>query len=300
MNDRRNIIILGAPMESEALLEGVNLMPAALRAAGLVDALVGVDLGDLPISITDSARDPSTGLVAYEQIRAATGLVRNGVLDLLRRPGLPLVIGGCCGVLVGIFAALRQHAGRTGLAFVDGHYDFYDGATSPAGALADMELRVLTGAGPAELVNAGGAVPLLQPRDAWVLAYRDAWEMTAAGAPDPIVEIPDAHFRDDVRVVADGPAEVGADAARALAADPGRFWLHLDLDALSTAAMPAVDYLLPGGLDWEQMAALLRPLAASRALIGMDVTIYNPSLDPKRESARPIVELLAGVLDARA
>ena len=101
-------------------------------------------------------------------------------------------------------------------------------------------------------------------------------------------------------MLADGPAEVGAEAATALAADPGRFWLHLDLDALSTAAMPAVDYVLPGGLDWEQMAALLRPLAASRALIGMDVTIYNPSLDPKRESARPIVELLAGVLDARA
>ncbi len=300
MNDRRNIIILGAPMESEALLEGVNLMPAALRAAGLVDAVGGVDLGDLPIAITDAARDPSTGLVAYEQIRVATGLVRNGVLDLLRRPGLPLVIGGCCGVLVGIFAALRRHAGRTGLAFVDGHYDYYDGATSPAGALADMELRVLTGAGPDELVNAGSAVPLLQPRDAWVLAFRDAWEMTAAGAPDPLAEIPDAHFRDDVRVLADGPAEVGAEAATALAADPGRFWLHLDLDALSTTAMPAVDYLLPGGLDWEQMATLLRPLAASPALLGMDVTIYNPSLDPKRELARPIVELLAGVLDARA
>ena len=86
----------------------------------------------------------------------------------------------------------------------------------------------------------------------------------------------------------------------ALVAGPGRFWLHVDLDALSTEAMPAVDYLLPGGLDWDELAALLRPLATSPALLGMDVTIYNPSLDPGRRLAPRIVELLAEVLRARA
>ena len=192
---RAGIAVLGAPMESEALLEGVNLMPAALRTAGLIGALRAADLGDLPISITDTERDAGTGLVAYGQVCAATHVVRDGVLALLDRSELPLVVGGCCGILVGIFAALRRSVGRAGLAFVDGHYDFYDGATSPAGALADMELRVLTGAGPDALVSAGGAPPLLEPRDAWVLGVRDAWEMNEAGAPDPLVEIAEAHFR---------------------------------------------------------------------------------------------------------
>jgi hypothetical protein len=32
----------------------------------------------------------------------------------------------------------------------------------------------------------------------------------------------------------------------------------------------------------------------------MDVTIYNPSLDPERALARPIVELLASTLAGRA
>ena len=175
--DLRQIVVLGAPMESEALLDGVNLMPAALRAAGLVDALGAVDLGDLPIAVTDPQRDPETGIVAFAQLCAATGLVRDGVAALLddapshamagptrtaaptpptrtrRRPAthppsgagptdvaaaprLPLVVGGCCGILVGVFAALTAAYGRVGLAFVDGHYDYYDSATSPAGALA--------------------------------------------------------------------------------------------------------------------------------------------------------------------
>jgi arginase len=280
-------------MESEALLEGVNLMPAALRAAGLVAALGANDLGDLPIAITDDRRDPATGLIAYRQICAATEVVRDGVLPLLGREALPLVVGGCCGILVGIFAALTAARGRVGLAFVDGHYDFYDGATSPAGALADMELRVLTGAGPEALVSAGARRPLLEPRDAWVLAFRDAWEMTAAGAPDPLVEIAAAHFRDVEAVKAQGPAAAGDEAAAALAAGPGQFWLHVDLDVLSSAAMPAVDYLLPGGLEWDELSELLRPLAASPALVGVDVTIYNPSLDPERRLAPRIVRLLA-------
>jgi arginase len=61
-----------------------------------------------------------------------------------------------------------------------------------------------------------------------------------------------------------------------------------------------VDYLLPGGLGWDELADLLRPLTASPALLGMDVTIYNPSLDPERRMAPLIVRLLSEVLAARA
>jgi arginase len=295
--DRRPLVVLGAPMESEALLEGVNRMPEALRAAGLIDALGAADLGDLPIRITDPERDPVSGLVAYRQIVAATAVVRAGVAAALERPGLPLVVGGCCGILVGIFAALQAGPGRTGLAFADGHYDFYDAATSPAGALADTELRVLTGSGPEELVAAGSTIPLLRAEDAWVLGVRDGDEMADAGAPDPVADLVASQVTDDAAVRHD-PARAGRRAAAGLEADPGRFWLHLDLDVLSVAALPAVDYHLPGGLDWDELAALLRPLAASPALLGMDVTIYNPSLDPGRAHAPRIVELLREVLSA--
>jgi arginase len=117
--------------------------------------------------------------------------------------------------------------------------------------------------------------------------------MVAAGAPDPLTEIGEAHVRDDRAVKTAGPSAVGAEAAAALAAGPGSFWVHVDLDALSTEAMPAVDYLLPGGLDWEELTALLRALTASPVLLGVDVTIYNPSLDPERRLAPDIVRMLA-------
>ncbi len=298
---QRGVVVLGAPMDSEALPQGTDLMPQALRDAGLDAALraAGVavaDLGDLDIRVTDASRDPVTGIVGYRQVCAATEAIREGIPQLLDSPDVPLVLGGCCGILVGIFAALRDRYGRAGLAFVDGHLDFYDGATAPVGALADMELAVLTGRGPRALTAIAGEPPLVRAADLWVLGFRDRWVMQERGAPDAFRALPEAHFVDDAGVRRNGPDEVGRLVAGTLALQPGAYWLHVDLDVLSPSVMPAVDDVVPGGLDWDELTALLRPLARDGALLGMDVAIYDPALDPERALAPRIVQLLADVL----
>ncbi len=50
---------------------------------------------------------------------------------------------------------------------------------------------------------------------------------------------------------------------------------------LDNAIMPAVDYHLPGGgLQWDELSALLRTLMVSGQAEGITITIVNPSLDP--------------------
>jgi arginase len=73
------------------------------------------------------------------------------------------------------------------------------------------------------------------------------------------------------------------------------WWFHLDLDVLSTEALPAVDYLQPGGLAWDELERVATT-AIEAEPIGWDVTIYNPDLDPDRAHARRIVEFLATVV----
>ena len=52
----------------------------------------------------------------------------------------------------------------------------------------------------------------------------------------------------------------------------GRFWIHPDVvDVLDEAAMPATDYLMPGGLDWDELAELLAPLCAAPGLAGISL-----------------------------
>ena len=72
------------------------------------------------------------------------------------------------------------------------------------------------------------------------------------------------------------------------------FWLHLDVDVLDEAIFPATDYLQPGGLDWEELAAVLGPLAASEALVGASLACYNPEKDPGLDCGRALVAALAG------
>ena len=49
---------------------------------------------------------------------------------------------------------------------------------------------------------------------------------------------------------------------------------------LDEREMPATDYLMPGGLDWAELAELMRPLGASEALAGLSLGCVNPEKDP--------------------
>jgi arginase len=55
---------------------------------------------------------------------------------------------------------------------------------------------------------------------------------------------------------------------------------------------------MPGGLDWDELAALIAPLMASRRCIGIDLTIYNPTLDHDGRSAQRIVDFVADMAHA--
>ncbi len=94
---------------------------------------------------------------------------------------------------------------------------------------------------------------------------------------------------DEVRT--EGPGEVGERVAVALADGPA-FWLHLDVDVLDQATFPATDYLMPNGMSWDELGAVLGPLASSPALTGASLACYNPQKDPELRCGRALVDAL--------
>jgi arginase len=288
---------LGVPYNSDPA-PGVDKAPAVLRDAGLLEGLGGLaDAGDLTLARDpNESRDPETGYLAPRSLLAASQTIRRRVEQLLAAAERPLLIGGDCALLMGVFAALRDHGERTGLVFIDGHVDFYDPKQSPTGEAADSELAVLAGRGPRGFIDLAGPPPLVDPADVVVLGFRDQADWATFGAVDPTILEPQLRLLDLDELRRRGLEQTGRDMARSLAQGPGRFWLHLDLDVLSTAALPAVDYPMEGGLDWYELMQLTRPLAISPALVGIDVTIYNPELDPNRVYAPRIVRFLSDLL----
>jgi arginase len=77
----------------------------------------------------------------------------------------------------------------------------------------------------------------------------------------------------------------------------GGFWIHVDADVLDPTVLPAVDSPEPGGLTLEELDELLTPLVRHPSALGLELTIYDPALDPDRSSAGRLTALLQGVLD---
>lgn len=70
------------------------------------------------------------------------------------------------------------------------------------------------------------------------------------------------------------------------------FWVHLDADVLDPAVMPAVDSPDDGGLLPEELGPLLRVLVRPPRRVGLDVTVYDPDLDPDGTAGALLTDLL--------
>jgi arginase len=289
----RTIGLLGVPTNSSGKIDGVARGPMALREAGLLDAIQKHadvhDYGNVALPDSSPERDAETHVIDPQGLGVLVARVRDAVTSILDNGHLPLVIGGDCPLLLGCLAAVTGR-GRLGLLFVDGHEDAYLPGQSSTGEVADMELAFALGMADASWSpELTALLPLVEPADVRILGARDAGLLRAEGVPslgDRLAIV------DGDRLAAD-PAGTAASACASLS-DP--WWFHLDLDVLSTEALPAVDYPQPGGLAWEELVSV-----ATTALLadphGWDITIYNPDLDPERVHARRIVRFVGSVIE---
>jgi arginase len=187
--------------------------------------------------------------------------------------------------------ALRRK-GRYGLLFLDGHADFYQPEASLTGEAADMDLGLVSGRGPAIVTDLEGRRPYVRDEDIVLFGHRDTATALKYGSQD--VRETDITVLDLQAVRKPGVAAAAKAAVQQLSSGDRRgFWIHLDVDVLDDAVMPAVDYRMSDGLDFEELVAVLRAAIGSGRAVGLNLTIFNPNLDPNRTIARNLVGALA-------
>jgi len=258
---------------------GVQYLPVAFKAAGLMSGLRAEYGGQVSPLSYSSERDKLTLLLNPDSIREFSLQLADAVAFVLHNKRFPLVLGGDCSILIGNLLALRR-LGTYGLFFIDGHADFYQPQVSPTGEVADMDLAIVSGRGPNILTNIEGLKPLVRDPDIIVFGYRDAEQAASYGSPD--VRDTNMHVFDLSYVRKfDTIAAAACQAVDVLENNElDGFWIHLDADVLDDSIMPAVDYRLGGGgLSFSELSELLKTLVASDAAVGMDITIFNPLLD---------------------
>jgi arginase len=293
----REIVVVGVPIDSLGKPGGTELSPGVWRGLGIAAALGARDAGDLPVRITGEERDAASGIVGFATVVSTCEGIRDGLAPLLRDGSFAVVLGGCCSLVPGVAAALRSAGpGPFGLAYIDGHLDTYDPRTSPTGEAADMPVAVCAGLGDPALTGLAGTMPLVDPAHIALLAHRDSDEARGEGSAMP-GDLGIGTSIDCAAVRSAGPRETGERIAPQLSAAAGRFWVSIDVDVLSRAAMPATPVQQDGGLSLGELAELAEPLVRHPACAGLDLLCYDPELDDAAHSSgKALVDLLARVL----
>jgi arginase len=251
---------------------GVRRLADALRACGLVKRLDALDGGRVDAPAYVSVPVNRAALPGY------TRTLAERVGALLDEGAKPLVLGGDCSNLLGTMLALRRRA-RHGLVHIDGHLDFrHPGWSGGIGAVAGEDLAGVTGRLEPELSDIDGLGPYVLDADTVHLGDRE-------GDPDELAAVAKTGITvrrlDELR--ADGPA-----------VPPVPYWMHVDADVLDSALMPAVDSPAPGGLTFEELSALLRAVVGGA--VGVQVTVFDPDLDPDGSQARALTDCLVSAL----
>ncbi|MET9609521.1 arginase family protein [Streptomyces sp. NPDC006512] len=294
----RTLVLLDAPSNlglrppAPGTVPGVYKLAGALREQGLLHRL-GAREGGVVVPPRYDRGDWREGDGVFHAAALAryTVTLADRIEKHLRAGEFPVVLGGDCSIQLGAALAMRR-IGRYGLAAIDGSADFRhpgnEAVNGPVGAAAGEELALATGRGQSDLTGLEGLGPYLRDEDVRLFGLRDGDadlpELRGAGITTATVGDIRAHGAGTVaRAALEGlhpPATAG-------------FWIHLDADVLDPSVMPAVDSQEPGGLRPGELAALLAVLVGSPRCVGLNVTVYDPDLDPDGSAGALLADLVA-------
>ena len=301
------LVVLDAPSNlglrppAPGRIPGVYKLPEALRGQRLLERLGALDGGRVDPPAYSPEADLATGFRNGTALSGYALALAERVAEIVRAGSFPLVLGGDCGILVGSMLALRT-LGRYGLMFIDGHDDYthvrepekYYGYFTAAG----LDLYLVTGHGPAALSNLRGLGPYVPEENVVVFGYypdpHDAEMYAVEGRA-----LSKLTFMEHAQVRALG-AGAAARAALDRLAGKGvdRFWIHLDADVLDPRSMSAVDAPNPVGLSYAELSEALSVFLASGRAVGLEVTIFDPELDPTGEIAAAFTTCLVEAFEA--
>lgn len=300
----RSLTLLGAPSNigirpyDDGRLRALDEAPSALRKLGLTARIGARDLGDVhPPAYEDFVRPPRDVRNQTPLVQYSTALAER-VADAGAHGDFVVLIGGDCSIVVGAMMGARRLVGghAVGLAYVDAHADFATEEASYTGSAASMCLAMVAGHGNTALARMAGAAPLVRPTDIALVGRRDEGEPYghAALVPLGVHDAPYAQVRShgiertvaDVSAILTGPGLAG-------------FWIHVDADVLDASIMPAVDSPTPNGPGLDELVALVAPLVRHPRALGMQLTIYDPGLDPDGACAELLVQFLEQTLVGR-
>jgi formiminoglutamase len=270
------VALLGAPMEAGSVTPGrCDLAPAAVR-----NAMKRISTYDLVEALELESPVHDAGDVAVQGMMPADGFasLRDAVAACTARHALTLVIGGNNAVTRPVAHGLGAPLSEIGLITLDAHFDMRETDDGPRNG---NPVRCLLEDGlPGANICQIGLAPFANTR----AMHEDA---LAAG-----IGIYDIEF-----VLSEG-IEAAIDDALERLSHVDAILVDFDIDVIDRGQFPGAPGARPGGLPVWDFFRAARRLAEEERVRAVDLTEFDPSLDPTDISgltaARWVAEILAG------
>ncbi len=294
----KDIILIGAPVDSGKRRRGCLMGPDAYRVAGI--ATMAEELGH---SVRDRGNlaPEETGLAEDSHLHAlpeTVGWTRtlSAAAEVAAQEGLPIFLGGDHALSLGSVAGMAAHAHGEGrplfLLWLDAHSDFHTPLTTTSGNLHGTPVAYVTGE---PGFDAFPPVPHpLPPERVCMIGLRSVDPQERAALRDKDMTLL------DMRQIDEGGIKPGLAAFldRVIAAN-GLLHVSLDVDFLDPAIAPAVGTTVPGGATYREAHLVMELLYEAGCVASLDLVELNPFLDDRGRTASLMVDLTASLLGRR-
>ncbi|MFZ5961522.1 arginase [Thalassococcus sp. BH17M4-6] len=291
----KNILLIGAPVDSGKARQGCLMGPDAYRTARIAGALGDLghtvtDLGNVAADANDIA--PRDGLQNLSQTIGWTTALSRAATDAMAQ-GLPIFLGGDHSLSLGSVHGVAAHAAAKGqpqfVLWLDAHSDFHTCETTTSGNLHGTPLAYLTGRN-----GFDGFPPVPHPipeQNVCIIGLR-----SVDGPERAMLEASEIRRHDMRDIDENGIAKPLGAFLDVVAQAGGALHVSLDVDFLDPSVAPAVGTTVPGGATVREAHLVMEMLNDSGLMTSLDLVELNPMLDERGRTAQLMVDLAASAL----
>ncbi len=294
----KNIILIGAPLDSGKRRQGCLMGPDAYRTAGLAQALqdLGHDVTDqgnvAPDAFTHDAGDRVHARA--ETIGWTAALSRTAERSCAE--GLPIFMGGDHALALGTVHGAAAYAARQNrplfVLWLDAHTDYHTPHSTASGNLHGTPVGYVTGR---EGFDGFPPVPHPVPHDQIAMIGLRSVDVEERAA----IEATEITCIDMRHIDEHGIAKPLAAFLDRVQAANGLLHVSLDVDFLDPSIAPAVGTTVPGGATIREGHLAMEMICDSDLMTSLDLVELNPFLDERGRTAQVMVDLTASAFGRR-
>ena len=288
------VSLIGVPTDVGAGNLGARMGPEALRVAGMAQAIAkfGLDVKDCG-NLAGPANPWQEAIDGYRHLAEVVQwneLVHAATYAELKHGRLPILLGGDHCLSIGSISAVARHCRDLGkklrVLWLDAHADFNTATLTPSGNIHGMPVACLCGHGPQALIEIGGHVPALKPKEIRQIGIRSVDAGEKRLVHDIGIEVFDMRYIDEMGM------RHAMELALALVDANTHLHVSLDVDFLDPQIAPGVGTTVRGGPTYREAQLCMEMIADTGRLASLDVVELNPAWDVRNQTAELAVDLI--------